>query len=116
MVDISAPLLDIPCGTDFLRNGDPDPHRLRRREIVKSHPEVRRLRGANPWSGLLALAAGQLGMAWVLAEAPVWLIPLAAFGVGAFFAAALNALIHEASHNLIFRGRRGNHAIALVAN
>jgi len=118
MVDIAAPRLDIPPGPDFQHSREADPHRQRRAAILRAHPAVRRLYGANPWSAplVVALAAGQLTIAWVVAQAPLWVLPVAAFCIGAFFAASLNALIHEASHNLIFRQRSANHTIALVAN
>jgi sphingolipid delta-4 desaturase len=104
--------------SDFRRLTTPDPHRQRRREILRAHPDVRSLYGANPWSGALiaALVASHFALAWALRGAPVWLLFAAAFGVGAYLSAALNALIHDASHLLVFRGRALNHLAAMAAN
>ena len=78
MVDIAAPRLDIPPGPDFQYSQEADPHRQRRAAILRAHPAVRRLYGANPWSAALvvALAAGQLTIAFVVAQAPLWMLPL----------------------------------------
>jgi sphingolipid delta-4 desaturase len=114
----AAPIFDLAPTGEFQDAAGPAAERLRRRQIIAAHPEVRALIGPNPYSAILVvgLAAGHLALAGLLADRPLWLIGLVAFCVGAFFAACLNAMIHEARHDLIFRDRRANHAIALVAN
>ena len=74
--------------------------------------------GPNPWSAALALALVglQLGGAWLLRESSPWLVLVAAYACGAFVAASLYALIHDAVHGLIFRGRAANRAMAIAAN
>jgi sphingolipid delta-4 desaturase len=107
-----------PASPGFRRLSTPDPHRRRRRDILRAHPEVRALCGRNPWSGALiaALVAAHFALAWALRGAPVWLLAAAAFGVGAYLSAALNALIHDASHSLVFRGRALNRLAGMAAN
>ncbi|MBV8368257.1 MAG: fatty acid desaturase [Candidatus Eremiobacteraeota bacterium] len=107
-----------PFVPEFAIAAGPAAERRRRRAITDAHPDVRALIGTNPWSALLAVAvvAAQLGTAAAVARGPAWAIPIAAFAFGAFGAAAVNALIHEACHALIFRTRRANRAIALIAN
>jgi sphingolipid delta-4 desaturase len=95
-----------------------DPHRSRRRDILRRHAEVRSLMGSNPATALLTLglAAAQLGLAWLLRDAPFWALLGTAYAVGTFLTAALYAMIHEAAHGLIFRSPAGNHLAGLVAN
>lgn len=102
----------------FLRVSTPDPHRLRRRDILRAHPEVRTLYGHNPWSGALiaALVTVHFAVAWALRDTSGWMVLAASFALGAYLAAALNALIHDASHLLVFRGRALNHLAAMAAN
>ena len=118
MADVAATIADVPVHGAFLRAAGADGERLRRRAIVAAHPEIRALIGENPYSALLvvALVIVQFATAAAVARGPLWLVPVAAFAAGAFVAAALNAMIHEACHALIFRTRRANRAIALLAN
>jgi sphingolipid delta-4 desaturase len=82
------------------------------------HPEVRELFGSDPTSSLwvVALVAAQLGLALWTARAPWWVLLGASMTAGAAIAHALGVLIHEASHNLVFRGTWKNKALAIVAN
>lgn len=97
---------------------DQEPHAPRGREILAAHPELRALAGPYPLSALLvvALVALQFAIAILCADSRwyVWL-PLA-YVVGATVDHALWVLIHECSHNLIFRRRALNRATALLAN
>ena len=79
---------------------------------------MRRLFGPCPSTALLAtvVVAGQLGLAWATADAPWWLLLALAYGVGAFLTHYLNVVIHEASHNLVFRSTALNKALGIVAN
>ncbi len=95
-----------------------DPHVRRRRDILRAHPQVRGLFGHNRWSALLAaaLVLAQLGLAARMRGLALWQPVLLAWLVGAYVAASLLALIHDASHNLIFKGRGANHWAACLAN
>lgn len=114
---MTAPASPLPMGRFQVAAGH-QAEQARRRAILAAHPEIRRLYGPNPLSALviLALVAGQWGMAFLLRDQPWWLAPLAAFGIGAFLANGLTALVHEACHGLVF-GRPGPDRLAgLAAN
>jgi sphingolipid delta-4 desaturase len=95
-----------------------DPHRARRRAILRAHPEVAGLCQPQPATILviLGLLLIQLGMAWLVRERSLLTVIAAAYGIGAFAAAGINSMIHEASHGRIFRGRTGNRLAAILAN
>lgn len=104
----------------FIETDRGNPHRDRHRQIRRAHPEVRKLYGVNRnTAGLgLALVVAQVAIAWALdwSEAPVWGRLLAAWGVGAFIAHALFAVMHEATHGLIFGRGRLDRGVLLLAN
>lgn len=79
---------------------------------------MKRLFGPNPKIAGFALCVvvGQLALAAVLAGQAWWVILLAAYAVGAFAAHYLNVVIHECSHNLVFRSTKLNKACAILAN
>lgn len=106
------------AGRDFAFSAQAEPHRSRAREIIRQHPEIRTLAGRNPWSALLvvALVLAMVALAWVVRAQPVWAVFLVAFGVGAFVNHTLFVLIHEASHNLVFRNGTWNRIVAIAAN
>jgi sphingolipid delta-4 desaturase len=103
---------------DFSYSNVREPHAGRAKEIMKRHPAIRELVGRNPWSALLVLllVGFQTGAAWLLGDAPVWAALAAAFFVGAFVSHTLWVLIHECSHNLVFRSGTWNRLVAIVAN
>ena len=93
-------------------------HRSRRAIILRDQPEVRHLFGPCPQTALFASAvvAGQFGIAWMVADAPWWVLLVAAYAVGAFLAHYLNVVIHECSHNLVFRSTPLNKVLAISVN
>jgi sphingolipid 4-desaturase/C4-monooxygenase len=104
--------------TDFVRVLRGEPHAGRGRQLLLAHPELRALAGPDRTSalwvtglvllqGAVAVAVG--GRAWY-----VWLP--CAYVLGATIDHALWVLIHDCSHNLVFRWRNGNRLIAMVAN
>ena len=103
---------------DFTYSDSPEPHRMRTREIIKIHPEMRRLVGRNPWS--LALIVGivglQIGIAILLRGQAWWLALATAYVIGAFADHALFVLIHECAHNLLFQTKTANIAAGILAD
>ena len=64
---------------------------MRRRELLRAHPEIRELLGPEPrtaWSSALAWAV-QMGAAALTAQVPVWAMVLPAYCVGAVAALAM---------------------------
>src|SRR6185437_14086122 len=92
-------------------------HVDRRVAILQSHPDVRHLFGANSWTALFALGLVivQFALAWTIRNQPWWAAFLLAYGVGAFVIHGLNCVIHECTHNLVFRGAARNKAVAILA-
>jgi sphingolipid delta-4 desaturase len=103
---------------DYIRVFHGEPHAGRGRELLAAHPELRALAGHNPLSAVwtVALVVAQLGLALLVGDRRwfVWLP--CAYVAGATIDHALWVLIHECSHNLIFRRRTPNRMIAIVAN
>src|SRR4051794_10719967 len=104
--------------TDYIHVSYDEPHSARRRQMLAAHPELRKLTGATPSSALwtLALVAANLAIGLTV-QHYAWYVWLpAAYIAGATIDHALWAMIHEASHNLIFRKRLPNRITALIAN
>jgi sphingolipid 4-desaturase/C4-monooxygenase len=105
-------------GFDYIRVFHGEPHAGRGRELLAAHPELRALAGHNPMSAVwtVALVAAQIGLALLVGDRRwfVWLP--CAYIAGATIDHALWVLIHECSHNLIFRRRTANRLVAIVAN
>jgi sphingolipid delta-4 desaturase len=93
-------------------------HVTRSRKILAAHPEVRNLAGPTPssaaWVGGLVMS--QLALAFLIAHEPWWIWLPVAYLVGATIDHALWVLIHECTHNLVFRGATANKLVALIAN
>ena len=107
-----------PPPKQFLYSQSQEPHRERTKTLLRSHPELRRLIGKNPYTALMILGCVslQVGAAFLLRESPWWVILLTAFTVGACASHALWTLIHECSHNLIFSKTYLNTLAAIAAN
>src|SRR5438034_1056568 len=97
------------------------PHPSRARAIIKAHPEVRQLMVRNPYTALIALSLvimqttiaywmGTLGFGYW------WLSLLIAYCVGAFANHCNYVIIHDATHNLIFRRRSWNKMVGILAD
>jgi sphingolipid delta-4 desaturase len=107
-----------PADGGFLRSAAPEPHRARTKSILERHPEIRRHIGYNPQSFwiILLVVALQLWLAVLLRSSPWWLILSVAALVGAFANHALFVLIHECTHNLVFKRRGANTLAGIFAN
>jgi len=103
---------------DVMEPAEATTHRHRAREMISVHPEVKSLIGRNPWSALWAVSLVSLQWlaAFLLSEV-FWLwIFVAAYFFGAFVNHALYVLIHEATHNLVFRRKNHNKLLGIVCD
>jgi sphingolipid delta-4 desaturase len=98
-----------------------DTHSARAKAILKAHPEIRQLIGRNPWTA--AITAAYVGTQLILAIGfglaglqYWWLALIVAYGFGAFLNHALYVVIHDATHNLIFKSRFANRVVLLAAD
>lgn len=108
-------------GTDhFHISPDPDPHLGRAKQILAAHPALKKLFGRDPvsgmWTGVIVALQLAIAIGLAMVEAPWWAIVGCAYIVGAFANIALLILIHEYTHNLVFRGSTLNRLGAIVAN
>ncbi|KAI1081207.1 sphingolipid delta4-desaturase [Whalleya microplaca] len=105
---------------DFFWTYTEEPHRTRRLQIIKAHPEVTKLCGPEPLTKYVVLfvVAVQILCAYILRNSPFfsWSYWALAYVVGATANQNLFLAIHEISHNLAFRSRTANRLFAIVAN
>jgi sphingolipid delta-4 desaturase len=96
----------------------PEPHLGRMQQILKAHPEVKKLFGNTPSTAVfvLGLVALQIGVAFGISDSPGWVILLASYTVGAIANHGLWVLIHECTHNLVFKGDVANSVLQIFAN
>ena len=108
----------------FVETTSAPPHPLRTKQLLATHPELRGLIGRCPSSAAIALGlvTAQLTIGWWLSTVS-WSWPWAAMAaiaaallIGAHLVHALYAVIHEAAHQLVFRARWANQAVALLCN
>lgn len=102
----------------FVLTSEPNSHLERGRQILRAHPEVKQYLKPYPPSALciLGVVGLQLAVAWMVRDASVWVVLLAAYLVGAFASHALFVLIHDAGHNLIVKRSKGNRIWGIVCN
>lgn len=95
-----------------------EPHASRARQMLAAHPELRALAGPFPASAAwtLGLVFAQTGLALLVGSRSWFLWLPCAYVVGATIDHALWALIHDCSHNLVFRSRTANRVVAILAN
>ncbi len=93
-------------------------HARRHRAILRDHPDVRRLFGADPTSAfwIVALTLAQLTLSVGATHLSMGKTLALAITVGAVLAHALGVLIHETAHNLASRSAAMNKALGIVAN
>ena len=103
---------------DFVYSENPEPHRIRTKQILRQHPEIRHLIGKNKntFYFILFLVTAQIALSVVLSQSPWWLIVAAAYLVGAFIDHALFVMIHECAHKLIFKNKNANRLSGIFAN
>ncbi len=95
-----------------------EPHRDRTKQILHAHPEVRQLIGRNPWTFVITLGVVtlQFGLAYALRNQSWWLVALVAYGIGAFANHSLYVMIHEYTHNLVFKKPVFNKLLGIFAD
>ena len=104
--------------TDFVFSSNPEPHRIRTKQILKQHPQVRKLIGKNSFSFplIVFLVAAQLALSVVLSNYSWLFIFLGSYLIGAFIDHALFVMIHECAHRLIFKNQSANKLAGILAN
>ena len=105
---------------EFAQSNTPPPHRARAKQILATHPEVRGLFERDRWSALwtVLLVALQvaIGIGLTLFKVPWWAIIVVAYAFGAFANHALFVLIHDFTHNVVFRKANANRLGSIFAN
>ncbi|KAI0024182.1 sphingolipid delta4-desaturase [Xylariomycetidae sp. FL0641] len=105
---------------DFFWTYTEEPHRTRRLQIIKAHPEVTKLCGPEPLTKyvVLLVVSVQIFCAYLLRNSAFWSWQFwaLAYVVGATANQNLFLAIHEISHNLAFRSPTANRLFAVVAN
>jgi sphingolipid delta-4 desaturase len=117
----SAPTKTMPQDpNDFLWMLTEEPHRSRRKAILKAHPEVRKLMGYTRWTFpcVILVLAIQLGTAYTLRHTHplTWKFLLASYVIGGTANQNIFLAIHEITHNLAFKRILPNKILAMVAN
>lgn len=104
--------------TDFRFSPEPEPHRLRTKKIIAQHPEVRHLIGKNPYTGfaIVGLVGLMVLISYLVQDSSWWIVFGAAYLIGAFINHALFVMVHECSHNLLFRKKGWNMFAGIVSN
>jgi len=97
-----------------------EPHRTRRQEIIKAHPEVSKLCGPEPLTKYVVLFVVllQITTAYILRNTPVLSLKFlgTAYIIGATANQNLFLAIHELSHNLGFKSPTINKIFSIFAN
>jgi sphingolipid delta-4 desaturase len=104
--------------TDFVYSQECEPHRVRTKQILKQHPEMRKLIGKN-WTTIFAIVGIvglQVVLAWFVSDKSWWLVVGVAYLIGAFADHALFVMIHECAHHLLFKNRSANRLAGILAN
>lgn len=106
---------------NFYFSNEAQPHTQRSVEMLKKHPNIANLIGRNPGTFviLVGLVAFQLTVAAIMGKLGFgywWLALVVAYLVGAFANHPLYAIIHEATHNLIFKNKTANRWCAILAD
>ncbi len=96
--------------SDFHHSHSEEPHIQRTKEIIRKYPEIKKLMGRNPntFYYTFGIVAMQLGIAFFLRDQACWVVLIAAYCVGAFANHALFVLMHEFTHNMVFKNRTAN--------
>ncbi|KAH9960531.1 dihydroceramide delta-desaturase [Russula compacta] len=106
--------------SDFLWLMTEEPHRSRRKAIMRAHPEVTKLMGHEPLTKYIVLMVLilQFTIAFLLRHThPLsWKFVATAYVIGGTANHNLFLAIHEITHNLAFKGVKANKVLAIIAN
>ena len=103
---------------DFVYSEVSEPHRIRTKNILKIHPDIRRLIGKNPNTifAIIGLVGLQIALAWFTSSQSWWIVFIVAYLIGAFADHALFVMIHECAHKLLFKKPAANRLAGIFAN
>lgn len=104
--------------TDFVNSEESEPHRIRTKKILNEFPQIRDLIGKNPLTilAITGLVVSMVVIAWLVNDQSWWLIFAAAYFYGAFANHSLFVMIHECTHQLLFKSKIANRWAAIFAN
>jgi sphingolipid delta-4 desaturase len=96
----------------------PEPHLERMRKILTAHPEIRKLFGPTSMTAgfVFGIVALQVALCFAMPGLPWWAIFVLGYTVGAVANHALWVLIHECTHNLVFKTSAANSWLQILAN
>src|SRR5688500_15136584 len=102
----------------FIKVDHAEPHIGRAKQILTKYPEVRKLFGNTPSSifYILGVVVFQTAIAYLLRDQAWWVIAIAAWCIGAFANHAMFVMIHDATHNLVFKSTFANRWAGMIAN
>ena len=102
----------------FYTLAHPEPHRDRAKWILTNHPEVKELFGRTSTTAWIALGGAliQTAVGYAVAESAWWVVAGVAWFFGAFINHTMWVVIHEAAHNLVFKGKAKNQLVGMIAN
>lgn len=103
---------------DFVYSEVSEPHRIRTKDILKVHPDIRKLIGKNPNTifAIIGLVGLQIALAWFTSSQSWWIVFIVAYLIGAFADHALFVMIHECAHKLLFKKPAANRLAGIFAN
>ena len=105
---------------DFEYTTNQNPHALRSREMLKKYPQIREFMKPYPLTSLfiVLVTAIQLATAYFIVknDLNIWWILLLAYTIGAVSNHALYVLMHEASHDAIFKSKVWNRIWCIFTN
>ena len=103
---------------DFTYTDEPEPHALRRKEIIKKYPEIEKLYKHDPLSALFGLGTlvVQFTMIWLMSTQNWLTIIFCAYFIGGFMNHSMILGCHELSHDLWFPKRWQNQWYGYVMN
>eukprot|EP01130_Rhizamoeba_saxonica_P000281 TRINITY_DN10257_c0_g1_i1.p1 TRINITY_DN10257_c0_g1~~TRINITY_DN10257_c0_g1_i1.p1 ORF type:complete len:341 (+),score=56.87 TRINITY_DN10257_c0_g1_i1:41-1024(+) len=106
--------------TDFYRAQNGEPHRIRRSQILKDHPDVTELYGHDPTLifKVTPMVLIQLATAYYLCvtDASWWVIVVLAYVWGGTINHSLTLAVHELSHNNGFKKKWANVAFGFFTS
>ena len=103
---------------DYIYTEAGNPHILRMRQILAKYPQVRELFGCHPLTAVytFSIVLLQIFLASYLQHQSFWLILILSYLIGATANHSLYVVIHECTHNLVFKKSLWNKLLGIFAN